>query len=78
MDTYLVLTLPTIWSPTIPPSCDDRNWRPYDFAWIGGMGPLLIERVRFTVGGQLIQQFSGQYLFNQIERDFDQQKKLRK
>tara|TARA_Y100000389_G_C17467724_1_gene527210 strand:+ start:4421 stop:6154 length:1734 start_codon:yes stop_codon:yes gene_type:complete len=77
MDTYLVLTLPTIWSPTIPPSCDSsNNWRPYRFQWIGGMGPLLIERVRFTVGGQLIQQFSGQYLFNQIERDFSQQKKF--
>ena len=75
MDTYLVLTLPTIWSPILPPTCDDNIWRPYNFQWIGGMGPLLIERVRFTVGGQLIQQFSGQYLFNQIERDFSQQKK---
>ena len=43
MDTYLVVNLPTIWSPIIPPDINnekpvtDNNlnkWRPYEFKWI--------------------------------------------
>ena len=75
MDTYLCVALPTIWSPTLPPTCDDNVWRPYEFKWIADLGSQIIERVRFTVGGQLIQQFSGQYLDNLIHRDFSDTKK---
>ena len=83
MDTYLVVNLPTIWSPIIPPVCptDDisgqeiNTWRPYEFKWIKNLGSQMIERVRFTVGGQVIQEFTGQYLYNLVERDFDKVKK---
>ena len=75
MDTYLVVTLPTIWSPIYPPTTCDNEWRPYEFKWIKNLGTQMIQRVRFTVGGQLIQEFTGQYLYNLVERDFNDSKK---
>lgn len=87
MDTHLVLTLPHIWSPILPPffptsyPTDISNtelrgqWRPYDFKWIENLGSQMIKEVRFIVGGQIIQKFSGQYLYNLVERDFDEIKK---
>ena len=80
MDTYLVVQLPHIWSPIIPPSSNDPEdldhiWRPYEFKWIKNLGTQMIERVRFTVGGQVIQEYTGQYLTNMVERDFDDAKK---
>lgn len=80
MDTYLVVTLPTIWSPIVPPTGtnDDKyksRWRPYEFKWIKHIGTQMIERVRFTIGGQTIQEYTGQYLHNLVERDFDASKK---
>ncbi len=50
-------------------------WRPYEFKWIEDIGTQLIQRVRFTVGAQIIQEFSGQYLKNLVERDFTKGKK---
>ena len=74
MDTYFVVTLPTIWSPIYPPTCGGQ-WRPYEFKWIKHLGTQMIKEVKFTVGGQIIQKFSGQYLYNLIERDFNESKK---
>ena len=76
MDTYLVVSLPNIWSPILPPDCNTRGqWRPYEFKWIKNLGSQMITEVRFTVGGQIIQKFSGQYLQNLVERDFNETKK---
>tara|TARA_A200000113_G_scaffold225090_1_gene244792 strand:+ start:3526 stop:5280 length:1755 start_codon:yes stop_codon:yes gene_type:complete len=50
-------------------------WQPYNFKWIKNLGAQMVERVRFTVGGQVIQEFTGQYLYNMVERDFDNAKK---
>ena len=85
MDTYLVVNLPTIWSPIIPPKIDtdgnidtnntENKWRPYEFKWIKNLGSHMIERVRFTIGGQVIQEFTGQYLYNMVQRDFEASKK---
>jgi hypothetical protein len=79
MDTYLVVTLPTIWSPIVPPTetngdSKESRWRPYEFKWIKHIGTQMIERVRFTIGGQTIQEYTGQYLHNLVERDFDASK----
>lgn len=77
MDTYLVVKLPTIWSPIVP-KCDisgNAKWWPYEFKWIDNLGAQMIKRVRFSVGGQVIQEFTGQYLYNLVERDFDSVKK---
>ena len=80
MDTYLVVTLPTIWSPIVPPITTENDdvesrWRPYEFKWIKHIGTQMIERVRFTIGGQTIQEYTGHYLYNLVERDFDTAKK---
>ncbi len=89
-DTYFVVDLPTIWSPVVPPpgtpdtwqnptgdsSCGaPPAWRPYEFKWIEDIGTQLIRSVKFTVGSQIIQEFSGQYLKNLVERDFTAAKK---
>ena len=74
MDTYLVVNLPTIWSP-IYYNSDSQTCVPYEFKWIENLGTQLIKEVTFTVGGQVIQRFSGQYLYNLVERDFSDDKK---
>lgn len=84
MDTYLVVTLPTIWSPIFPPICPDDQpayfngdgqWRPYEFKWIENLGTQMIKTITFRLGGQIIQKVSGQYLLNLVERDFSETKK---
>ena len=71
MDTYLVVTLPTIWSPIY----QENGNTEYQFKWIKHIGAQMIKRVRFTVGGQTIQEYSGQHMHNMVERDFDTAKK---
>lgn len=81
MDTYVAVVLPDIWSPVMPPECGAspesafHSWQPYEFKWIKNLGSQMIQRVRFTVGGQIIQDFTGQYLYNMVERDFNNTKK---
>lgn len=89
MDTYLVVNMPHIWSPVYPPTenlSQSNNtvggvpiaagvWQPYNFRWIKNLGAQMVEKVRFTVGGHVIQEFTGQYLYNMVERDFDKAKK---
>jgi hypothetical protein len=90
MDLYLVVNLPNIWSPIltpeqvtprvtrngIDPDPEFSQWRPYEFKWIDNLGSQLIKEVTFMVGGQMIQKFSGDYMFNLVERDFRGDKKL--
>jgi len=73
MDTYLVITLPNIWSPIYKYSSNE--YRPYEFQWIKNIGSQIIHEVTFTIGGRIIQKFSGTYLQNIVERDFDSNKK---
>jgi len=70
-DTYLVLTLPDIWSPlhylgagvSPPPGYDQRsNSIGYEFQWIDNIGYNLIDRVEITANGQLLQRFTGEWL----------------
>jgi len=76
MDTYLVVTLPTIWSPIYPPqSCGDA-WRPYEFRWIENLGTQMIKEITFSVGGQLLQRMTGKYLLAQVQRDFNGTKRF--
>lgn len=93
MDTYLVLTMPTIWSTILPPQQapndlqgnnntaepivqDNTNvWSPYEFKWIKNLGTQMIKEVKFLVGAQVIQKFTGDYLHSLVERDFDEAKK---
>jgi hypothetical protein len=75
MDAFLVFDLPDIWSPIIPPKIVDETWRPYKFRWISHIGANIIKRMTLNIGGQKIQEFSGEYLKNMVERDFPQTKK---
>jgi len=75
MDTYLVVQLPTIWSPIIPPTDVSQNWAPYEFKWIDNLGTQMIEEVEITVGGQILNRYSGAYLLAMVQRDFSNVKK---
>jgi Major capsid protein N-terminus/Large eukaryotic DNA virus major capsid protein len=76
MDTYLVVTLPTIWSPIYPPlSCNDA-WHPYEFRWIDNLGTQMIKEIVFSVGGQILQRVTGKYLLAQVQRDLNGTKRF--
>ena len=75
MDTYLVVTLPTIWSPIWPPSSCSQNWAPYEFKWIENLGTQMIKEVVISVGGQTLQVLTGKYLLALVQRDFSDDKK---
>jgi hypothetical protein len=76
MDTYLVVTIPDIWSPIYQP-CYETNgcWAPYEFKWIENLGMMMIDEILITCGSLTIQQYSGQYLSAMVDRDFSAEKK---
>lgn len=91
IDSYFVVTLPNIWSPIVeilPPPNNFidisntykynhfiRNIWPYEFKWIENLGSQMIKKVRYYVGNILIQEFTGNYLYNMVNRDFTKEKK---
>lgn len=76
MDTYIVVSLPDIWSPIYAP-CNETNsqWSPYEFRWIRNLGSMIIKEISIECGSTVIQKYSGQYLANMVERDFNTDKK---
>jgi hypothetical protein len=76
MDTYLVLTLPDIWSPIYNPTEEtDGEWSPYEFKWIDDLGAQIISEIEIQCGAYVLQRYSGQYLSAMIQRDFTTTKK---
>jgi hypothetical protein len=75
MDTYLVVQLPNIWSPIMPPQDCEGQWVEYGFKWIKNLGSQMVKEIQISIGGQVIAKFSGQYLYNMVERDFSDVKK---
>ena len=75
LDTYLVFNLPDIWSPIVPPTLINDVWKPYEFQWIDDIGTNIIREVTISIGGQIIQRFSGEYIKNINERDSSETKK---
>jgi len=69
-DTYLVITLPDIWSPlcslgtSAPPTGYDSrsNSIGYEFRWIDNIGYNLIDHVEITANGQVLQRLTGEWL----------------
>ena len=76
MDTYLVVQMPTIWSPIYPPQDASSTWAPYDFKWIDNLGTQMIEEVEISVGGQTLNKYTAGYLLAMVQRDFTTDKKL--
>ena len=75
LDTFLVINMPDIWSPILPPTSNNDSWKPYQFKWIEHLGFNIIKNVKLTIGGQIIQQFTGEYLKNLVDRDYSNEKK---
>ena len=83
MDTYLVVTLPHIWSPLFPIKDnselekEDCNtyYIPYNFKWIENLGTQMIDSIEVNVGGTTLQKYSGDYLTSMMSRDFSHEKK---
>jgi len=76
MDTYMVLTLPDIWSPVYHPSEETSSrWVPYDFRWIRNIGTHMVKEVVITCGSLTLQKYTGDYLAAMVERDFSAEKK---
>lgn len=76
MDTYVVVTLPDIWSPVYPPTADTGNkWAPYEFKWIKNIGTHMIKEIVITCGSLTLQKYSGEYMAAMVDRDFSAEKK---
>jgi hypothetical protein len=76
MDTYLVVTLPDIWSPVYPPTSQTNDqWIPYDFRWIQDIGTQMIKEITITCGSLILQKYTGDYLSAMVDRDFSEVKK---
>ena len=76
MDTYIVVSIPDIWSPIYPPTVQTGyNWIPYDFSWINDLGTHMIKEVVITCGSATIQKYTGEYLAAMVDRDFTSEKK---
>jgi len=76
MDTYLVITLPNIWSPFYQPTTSTGDmWAPYEFRWIDNIGTQIIQEINITCGSLTLQKYSGDYLAAMVDRDFSAEKK---
>ena len=73
LDTYLVISLPTIWSALLKDS--ENNIRSYNFKWIENIGTEMIEEILVHSNGVNIQKFPGNYISTMVERDFSTEKK---
>ena len=51
-----------------------RNFWPFEFKWIENLGSQMIKNVKYSIGGTVIQEFTGQYLYNMVQRDFSKAK----
>ena len=75
MDTYLVFSLPDIWSTILPPLITGDMWKPYHFKWNKQLGTGMIKNIQILIGPQVIQEYDGQYIRCMAERDYDEDRK---
>jgi hypothetical protein len=69
-DLCLRLTIPDVFSKAYVNNAQDLQ-RKYEFAWIKQLGPRMIQSVTCTIGGQLIQEFTGEWLATRAYLDLD-------
>ena len=48
---------------------------PYEFKWIDSIGAQMIRNVRLMADDQVLQEFTGQYLYSMVQRDFSDEKR---
>lgn len=53
----------------------NTTYYPYEFKWIEDLGTQLIKRITLKIGGHIIQELTGHYLHNLVQRDFNETKK---
>jgi len=89
MDTYLVMTLPDIWSPVYPPINEimqdgnvvnrgintNNKWVPYEFRWIEDVGARMIQEIEIRCGSFVLARYTGDFLSAMVDRDFSESKK---
>lgn len=68
LDTYFIIQLPDIYSP-IYANQSSEEWVPYEFKWIKNLGAMMIKNIKFTIGGNLIQQLTGNDILILANRD---------
>ena len=69
-DLTLRLTIPDIYSKLYTNN-ENTLIRTYEFAWVRQLGTRMIQTVSVTVGGQLIQEFTGEWLATRAALDLD-------
>jgi len=72
-DLTLRVTIPDIYSKLYT-NADDTLIRTYEFAWVRQLGARLIQSVSVTVGGQLIQEFTGEWIATRAALDLNSDK----
>jgi len=72
-DTYVVVTLPDIWSPLlVDPS---GNYAETGFKWIEELGTNMLKEVVVYSGGMTLARYTGEYFANVVQRDYSNAKK---
>ena len=83
-DSYVVVSLPEIYSSIYFPSIvGDPDYdssgiflgSPYEYRWVDHLGTTLIRQITILGGGQILGQYSGEYLDALKERDYTAAKK---
>tara|TARA_Y100000817_G_scaffold314717_1_gene314768 strand:+ start:5832 stop:7484 length:1653 start_codon:yes stop_codon:yes gene_type:complete len=67
-DTYLVVTMPDIWSSIYGNNITEA-FVPYEFRWVENFACAMIKSITVRSGGNIISQYSGEYLYCMRERD---------
>lgn len=69
-DLTLRLTLPDIYSKVYTDAFDNLV-RDYEFAWVRQLGARIIQTLTVTIGGQVIQEFTGEWIATRAALDLD-------
>ena len=70
-DSYIVLNIPDIYSQ---PPIYNNKYCP-KFKWIRDLGYNMIKKISISIGGQPINEFSGEYLINLRDREYGEEKR---
>ena len=71
LNTYVIISLPHIWSPV---RLTVDGWKPYEFRWIESIGTSIIEDIEIFIGSTRVQRFTGTYMKSLMEREYPMEK----